>query len=212
MSRLSFVLPPELEAGSPAEARGLTRDAVRMMVAYRSDRRIVHSTFALLATFLEPADLLVINTSGTLPAAVGGVDPAGGKEVVLHFSTHLQGPLWVVEPRMPTGGATRRWRAEQDGSPPRRVVLGEDGSSLQLMEPYRGSSRLWMGLLLLPTPALSWLAVHGTPIRYEYADRPWPLAAYQNVYATEPGARRCRAPVDRSHPRSSPGSSPRAWG
>lgn len=188
MSRLSFVLPPDLEAASPPEARGLTRDAVRMMVAYRSDRRIVHSTFALLATFLEPSDLLVINTSGTLPAAVGGVDPTGEREVVLHLSTHLQGPLWVVEPRIPAEGATRRWRVDQDGVPPRRVVLGEDGSSLQLIQPYRGSSRLWIGLLLLPSPALSWLAVHGSPIRYEYVDRPWPLAAYQNVYATEPGS------------------------
>jgi S-adenosylmethionine:tRNA ribosyltransferase-isomerase len=188
VSRLSFVLPPELEAASPAEARGLTRDAVRMMVAYRSDRRIVHSTFALLPTFLEPSDLLVINTSGTLPAAVGGLDPSGGREIVVHLSTHLQGPLWVVEPRMRAGGATRRWQPDQDGTPPRRVVLGEDGSSLQLIEPYRGSSRLWIGLLLLPTPALSWLAVHGTPIRYEYVDRPWPLAAYQNVYSTEPGS------------------------
>ncbi len=35
---------------------------------------------------------------------------------------------------------------------------------------------------------LTWLAVHGRPIRYGYVERPWPVSAYQNVYVTEPGS------------------------
>ncbi|MEY2462274.1 MAG: S-adenosylmethionine:tRNA ribosyltransferase-isomerase, partial [Acidimicrobiaceae bacterium] len=51
-ARLTFDLPSELEAREPPEARGLTRDAVRMMVASRSSERLVHSTFTLLPAHL----------------------------------------------------------------------------------------------------------------------------------------------------------------
>ena len=44
-----FELPPELEAGSPPEARGMTRDAVRMLVAQRGDGSLVHSHFSRAA-------------------------------------------------------------------------------------------------------------------------------------------------------------------
>ena len=67
---LEFEVPPELEAHDPPEARGLSRDAVRLMVAYRNDLRLEHARFRDLARFLEPGDLLVINNSGTLPASL----------------------------------------------------------------------------------------------------------------------------------------------
>ena len=35
---------------------------------------------------------------------------------------------------------------------------------------------------------LTFLAVHGRPIRYGYVTRDWPLDVYQNVYAREPGS------------------------
>jgi S-adenosylmethionine:tRNA ribosyltransferase-isomerase len=185
--RLSFRLPPALEASEPPEARGLTRDAVRMMVAHRSDIRLEHSTFALLPAFLAPDDLVVINTSATMAAAVVGVDPAGGMCVALHLSSHLDGDEWVVEPRWPAGTTTERW--PPDGPPPpAELRLGEDGAEARLLGPYAGSRRLWRALLSLPVSTASWLAVHGRPIRYGYVERPWPLHAYQNVYATEPGS------------------------
>ncbi len=186
--RLSFTLPGELEAGEPPEARGLTRDAVRMMVAYRGEGRLVHSTFSLLPGFLEPEDLVVVNTSGTLPAAVTGVEPGTGTAVVVHLSARLGGELWVLEPRRPVGRTTERWPEGPGEGPPRRLRLGEDGSTMELLEPYRDSTRLWVGRLQVPTPVLTWLAVNGRPIRYDYVERPWPLAAYQNVYVTEPGS------------------------
>src|SRR2546423_8888346 len=67
---LAFDLPPRLEAHEPPEARGLARDDVRLLVATRHDGRIVHARFRDLPAFLEPGDLLVINTSATLPAAL----------------------------------------------------------------------------------------------------------------------------------------------
>jgi S-adenosylmethionine:tRNA ribosyltransferase-isomerase len=181
--RLAFALPPELEASAPAEARGMTRDAVRMLVAHTTTGELTHSTFALLPRFLDAGDLVVVNTSGTIPAAVEGTDPDGTPEVV-HLSTHLDGNRWVVEPRRPAGRATERWA---EGPPPRTILLG-DGASLHLVEPYVDSARLWVAALSLPQPPLTWLAVHGRPIRYGYVERPWPLTMYQNVYATEPGS------------------------
>jgi S-adenosylmethionine:tRNA ribosyltransferase-isomerase len=180
--RLSFELPPELEAGAPPEARGMTRDAVRMLVARRGDHTIVHSTFALLPAFLDPGDLIVINTSGTIPAAIDARG-ADGTPVTVHLSTQLDDGRWVVEMRSPAGHATQRWSG---GAPPRHLVLGAD-ATLTLDDPY-GSGRLWVATLCLPQPVLTWLAVHGRPIRYAHVQGSWPLEAYQNVYVTEPGS------------------------
>ena len=181
--RLTFALPPELEAAEPPEARGLTRDAVRMMVAHRDDASLVHSTFGALPAFLDPGDLVVVNTSGTIPAAVNATT-AAGENLVLHLSTRLDDGRWVVEPRRPARAATERWG---DTRPPRHLLLGE-AARCTLDEPYLGSARLWIATLTLPQPVLTWLTVHGRPIRYGYVERPWPLSAYQNVYVTEPGS------------------------
>src|SRR5204862_1128717 len=77
-----------------------------------------------------------------------------------------------------------RW---DDSAPPRRLVVG-DGATIELIERYLGSDRLWIATLTLPQPVLTWLAVHGRPIRYGYVERPWPVSMYQNVYVTEPGS------------------------
>src|SRR5262249_11104333 len=177
VDRLSFELPPALEAREPAEARGMTRDAVRMLVAQRATGSLTHSTFVLLPTFLNPGDLVVVNTSGVIPAAVRAMS-LDGVEVVLHFSTRLDDERWVVELRLPVRHTTERWT----GPVPRDLLLGE-GASAHIDEPYLGSDRLWIATLSLPQPVLSWLAVHGQPIRYGYVDRAWPLTTYQNVYA-----------------------------
>src|ERR1700682_4610793 len=87
-----FELPRELEADSPPEARGMTRDSVRMLVAHRGDGALVHSHFSELPRFLEEGDLIVINTSGTLAAAVPGTDRAG-RRLEGHFSTRLPAHL-----------------------------------------------------------------------------------------------------------------------
>ncbi len=182
-ARLTFDLPPALEATAPPEARGLTRDAVRMMVSHRSTGQLLHSTFTLLPTFLEPGDLLVVNTSGTIPAAVDAVPP-DGTPVVVHLSTRIDGDLWVVEPRRPVGKSSERWGED---APPRSMSLGP-GASIELLEPLRDSTRLWIAQVELPRPPLTWLAVHGRPISYGYLEKRWPISYYQNVYANEPGS------------------------
>ncbi|MBD0354873.1 MAG: S-adenosylmethionine:tRNA ribosyltransferase-isomerase, partial [Rubrobacteraceae bacterium] len=106
---LDFELPPELEAGEPPEARGLDRDEVRLMVSYRSGDRVVHSRFRDLPDFLGAGDVLVINTSGTMNAALP-VQREDGTALELYLSTHLPAGLWIVEVRRPTDTATEPFR------------------------------------------------------------------------------------------------------
>lgn len=179
--RLSFDLPVDLEAGEPPEARGLTRDAVRMLVAERSSGRLTHTTFGALPSFLNAGDLVVVNTSTVIPAAITG-SAEDGILLMIHLSTRLDDDRWVVEPRRIDGRTTRRW----DGPVPRAITIGAN-ASMTLEEPYLGG-RLWIARLDLPQPVYSWLAVNGQPIRYSYVEQPWPISAYQNVYATEPGS------------------------
>ena len=87
VATLHFTLPPELEASEPPEARGMERDEVRLMVSYRTDNRVLHTQFSNLGQFLSAGDLLVINTSGTMNAAL----PAtlrGWHPINTHLSTH----------------------------------------------------------------------------------------------------------------------------
>ncbi len=86
MSPAAFTLPPELEASEPPEARGLARDEVRLMVSAGRAARSSTPASATCRDFLDPGDLLVVNNSATLPAAV----PArlrDGEPIELRFAT-----------------------------------------------------------------------------------------------------------------------------
>ncbi|HEY2262258.1 MAG TPA: S-adenosylmethionine:tRNA ribosyltransferase-isomerase, partial [Streptosporangiaceae bacterium] len=65
-----FTLPAELEAHDPPEARGVARDGVRLLVSRTAAGEISHHRFRQLPSLLLPGDLLVVNTSQTLPAQV----------------------------------------------------------------------------------------------------------------------------------------------
>ena len=112
-----FDLPPGLEAGQPPEARGLARDDVRLLVA--GDSGLRHARFSGLGQFLSAGDVLVINTSATLAAAIDGRRP-DGSVVTVHFSTRLDDGSWLVELRPPgraTGPVTDARPGERIGLP-----------------------------------------------------------------------------------------------
>jgi S-adenosylmethionine:tRNA ribosyltransferase-isomerase len=183
LARLDFELPAELEASEPPEARGLTRDAVRMLVTRLAAGTIEHTTFSMLPQFLDEGDVVVVNTSGTIPAALDATD-AAGKPLVVHLSTRVDRRTWTVELRRVVGRVTERWEGEP---PPSPLLLAGDGT-MALLEPFGGAGRLWTARLEVPVAPFTWLTVHGRPIRYAHVERPWPLALYQNVYVTEPGS------------------------
>jgi S-adenosylmethionine:tRNA ribosyltransferase-isomerase len=174
---LAFTLPPEREAHEPPEARGTPRDAVAMLVSRRAADEISHHAFADLPALLLPGDLLVVNTSATLPAAVRLHSPAG---LAVHFSTALPAGDWLVELRSVAGAATAPYGG---GFPSQRLEL--PGSAVLTLG-ERFTERLWRARL--STAVVPYLLRHGSPIRYSYVPRPWPIESYQTVFGTRPGS------------------------
>jgi S-adenosylmethionine:tRNA ribosyltransferase-isomerase len=179
VSALAGILPEPAEASRPPEARGLARDGVRLLVA--SPSRLLHATFSALPELLVPGDLLVVNTSRTLPAALAA--RRGDREALtLNLSTPVPHELrgrWVVELRRLDGGG-------RDGRAGERLSLPAGGRA-ELLAPYLGT-RLWIAGLSLPEPLLDYLDHNGRPIRYRHLEGDWPLELHQTVFATEPGS------------------------
>jgi S-adenosylmethionine:tRNA ribosyltransferase-isomerase len=183
MSTPAFELPEALEAAEPPEARGIARDGVRLMVAGRHDGRIDHATFRDLPELLSPGDLVVINVSATLPAAVPGVR-GDGSAARVHFSTRaprLDASWRVVEVRSADGTRPGRARATE------QITLS-GGATLELVAPYASGARLMLARFHGEPTVEEYLRSHGEPIRYGYVWGGWPLADYQTVYATTPGS------------------------
>ncbi|MFC5834265.1 S-adenosylmethionine:tRNA ribosyltransferase-isomerase [Nonomuraea insulae] len=170
---LDFSLPPGLSAHEPPEARGMARDAVRLMVS-RGDLEPSHHHFGDLPGQLEPGDLIVVNNSATLPAAVR-LD-----RLAVHFSTARQDGTWLVELRRRTSKASEPY----GGGEPGEWLPMPGRATLRLIE--RETPRLWRAVLDRDVEA--YLGVHGKPIRYSYVERDWPIEAYQTVFATVPGS------------------------
>ncbi|WP_440067864.1 S-adenosylmethionine:tRNA ribosyltransferase-isomerase [Streptosporangium sp. OZ121] len=188
-----FVLPRELEAHEPPEARGLARDGVRLLVSDRGTGEVGHHAFAELPGLLGPGDLLVVNNSGTLPAAVR-LD-----RLAVHFSTEREDGTWLVELRRlrergPSAGAGAGalgglGGTETAGEPYHGGADGEwlplpGGATLRLLG--RETPRLWRASL--DREVTGYLRRYGVPIRYSYVDRDWPLADYQTVFGVRPGS------------------------
>jgi S-adenosylmethionine:tRNA ribosyltransferase-isomerase len=168
----------DVQATATAESRGLARDGVQMLVARPGIQ--IHRRVRDLPDELRPGDLLVVNTSGTLPAAVDLERDRAGQS--LHVSTQLDDGSWVIEVR------------RADGLGPAPVSAGEvlrlpGGLRLRVTDAYpAGQLRLWRAV---PSPwhdTVDYLRDRGRPIGYRYLDAPVPLAALQNVYADRPGS------------------------
>lgn len=171
-AELDFVLPPELEAREPAELRGSGRDDVRLMVSCLQTGDVVHARFRDLPQFLRRGDLLVLNTTATLPAALRA-RRENGKVVALHYSTTLPGGLAIVEPR---------YEAQSE------MLSLPGGAHARLLVPYRDSKRLWIAQLTLGLPLVDYLHQNGKPITYKYISNNYSIDSYQNVYAREAGS------------------------
>lgn len=179
---LAFTLPPEREAHEPPEARGIPRDGVALLVSRGAAGEISHHGFTALPELLLPGDLLVVNTSATLPAAVRLPGPGvAGTWLAVHFSTPLPDGDWLIELREVSGGSTVPCGP---GAQPGQQLGLPGGAVLTLGSRFTG--RLWRARL--STAVVPYLLRHGSPIRYSYVRRPWPIEAYQTVFGTKPGS------------------------
>lgn len=187
LDTLDFVLPPELEAASPPEARGLQRDQVRLMVSSQETNQVVHTQFGSLPDYLRAGDVLVINTSGTLNAAINA-RRADSTPLEVHLSTHLEDGTWLVEVRATSKKGTKPFFDIHAGE----TLTLPEGGSVTLWRPRISSNlappRLWIATLDLPEPLHAYLERNGFPIRYSYVHEEWPIGYYQTVYTTEAGS------------------------
>lgn len=181
VAAVKFELPDHLVATVPAEARGGSRDRVRLLVA-RPDG-IDHVAFADLPAALRAGDLLVVNTSATIPAALDGM--RGAEPVTVHLSAPLDDGTWAIELRTRGGAAPR-----QDGSAGQSVSVPGGTVTLRSAypDPRRHPSRLWRARIDVGGEIRDYLSAHGRPITYGYLAAPRPLADHQTIFARHPGS------------------------
>jgi S-adenosylmethionine:tRNA ribosyltransferase-isomerase len=170
----AFTLPARNEATTTPERRGLARDAVRLLVTDRGSGTHRDARFFDMPAFLVPGDLIVVNDSATIPAALRA-ERSDGTALALHLSARLSDDLWVAEPRSAVVAGER-------------VALDAKGSATFLAPLDPARPRLWYVLLVMPLPLDAFLAAHGTPIRYRYVTQAHPLADYQTIFARVPGS------------------------
>jgi len=184
------------EAHEPPEARGAARDGVRLMVATAADGEITHARFRDLPELLAPGDLLVVNDSATIPAAIHA-ERADGTALEVRFASPAppaadrpgapmrpaprDGAWWIVELRTADGARRLRGHAGE-------LLVLSGGAPLRLAAPYASSTRLWLASVATDTPLLEHLARHGHPVRYAHVHGHWPLSAYQTAFARRPGS------------------------
>ncbi|MBM7772723.1 S-adenosylmethionine:tRNA ribosyltransferase-isomerase [Actinokineospora baliensis] len=172
---VELTLPGGLDAHEPPEARGLARDGVRLLVSDGGE--ISHHRFSDLPSVLHAGDVLVVNTSGTLPASVA----VTGGQLKVHLSTQNPDGTWLVELRSGTAPYPH-------GTAGDRLDLA-GGASVVLLRRY-SRDRLWEAAVR-PGPfttVSAYLGAFGEPIRYGYVPRAWPLRYYQTVFGVDPGS------------------------
>jgi S-adenosylmethionine:tRNA ribosyltransferase-isomerase len=198
---LDFELPEELVAREPPEARGLARDGVRLLVSDPDTDDVRHGTVRHLPDFLQSGDVLVVNASATINAALDGWRCQPGSATGELVAVHVSSPVpwsdddhrWVIELRRLTAEGTRPLLDARAGE---RVRL-RGGGSVTLLAPFgkrqpalpNVSVRLWEADLACPGGGvMAYAEEFGAPIHYGYVRERWPLYMYQTMFAMEPGS------------------------
>jgi S-adenosylmethionine:tRNA ribosyltransferase-isomerase len=179
----SFSLPVDLSADRPPERRGLSRDQVRLLVIDRKADTFAHTRFNRIIQFLAPGDLLVFNSSRTLPATLIG--KAGDSQMVIEvrLAELLPDGTWL-------GLLVLSSPAKMEDVFAQGLVLNFGGElSCEVLNQDQRIPRLWR--LRFSKSGIEFLDLLyriGQPIRYRYLSAPWRLHYYQNVYALQAGA------------------------
>jgi len=167
-------VPRLLEAVAPPERRGIARDEVRMLVTDRAAQLHVDARFVDLPKFLRAGDVLLVNDSATLPAAIEA-RRENGERLLLHVATMLDERLWTAEPR----GSVRAGEEL-------RLPGGASAVVIAPSDPVH--PRLWYTWFQLPVAMHAYLDRYGQPIRYGYVTEHFPISDYQTIFAKQPGS------------------------
>jgi S-adenosylmethionine:tRNA ribosyltransferase-isomerase len=153
------------------------------MTIRRSDGEIYHSDFRQLGKFLQPGDLLVFNSSRTLPASILGHEALTGTQIEVRLAEHLPDDSWLallVCPRGEPFACGLREGITINFALGLRTKVGNRSERIP---------RLWrITFSKSGTELMSLLYRLGKPIRYEHTSLHWDLDYYQNIYSREPGS------------------------
>ena len=169
------VQPGLAPATAPIESTGRSRDDVSLLVSGSSPP--IDTRFRRIGEYLNPGDVLVVNSSPTEPAALWG--RLDGERV----GVHIAGPgrsrdQWVIELR----------RVDRSGpileAKPRDLIGVEDGT-LALLGPAGGVEsgvRLWNAGWTGRRDLTDVVRTNGRPIRYSYVPDGWPIDSYRTMF------------------------------
>ena len=179
----AFDLPSALNADRPPERRGIARDRVRLLVLNRDTAKIAHTRFDRITEFLGPGDLLVFNSSRTLPATLLGTLKGSQLQIETRLAELLPGGIWLALLLPQSAKNTENVVGKAS------VLDFGAGLNCEVLEQDQRVPRLWKLRFSTSGPEfLDLLYRVGQPVRYQYLATPWRLSYYQNVYALQPGA------------------------
>lgn len=182
-SDVDFTLPRALIPVTPPESRGTGRDDVRLMVTRRLSGQIEHHRFANLPEHLRAGDVLVVNTSATIPASLDAIS-ADGRSLKVHLASPAPGGLWAIELRQPTDdGGTKPATPDLDAQ---KIQL-PGGAIAHLLARSPRTPRLWIAAIEGTDDVTAFAEEHGAPIRYSPGSS-LSMSDYQTTFATEPGS------------------------
>jgi S-adenosylmethionine:tRNA ribosyltransferase-isomerase len=171
---------------------------------------IRHTVFYRLGDQLSAGDVLVVNTSATVPGQLDG--NRDGSAVVVHIANRLGDGTRVVELRtapdasapvldgrvgeqidLPAGGVLEliapypELRATTTGADSARDARAAQQIASH-SSPNGVGNRLWRGRLTMPRSLSNYLREHARPISYGYLNGSFPISAYQTIFALCPGS------------------------
>src|SRR5947199_4964778 len=155
------------------------------MVIDRATGHIEHTRFDKIGNYLRTGDLLVFNSSRTLPASLRGCECSAthGPCMEVRLAERLSDGAWlallICEQGDPFGCGLRAGM---------QIAFAE-GLFATVLERDANIPRLWiLRFSISGTELVDLIYRLGKPIRYEYISAPWNLDYYQTVYAKEPGS------------------------
>lgn len=178
MEALKFELPSSLNADMPPERRGIRRDFVKMMVLCRQTGEMTHTSFYNLHRFLNKGDLLILNSSRTVPAVLKA-------EWRQKRPTHIQN----IEIRLARRLTEFSWEALPIAEGLRygdRLIFSRELSAT--VTNTSNPPFVTLAFSQTGTKLYDHIYTLGEPIRYEYITNLWDLDYYQTVFANVPGS------------------------
>lgn len=171
-------------ASMPPEMRGLARDAVKMLVVDRATQQVSNAHFHDIADYLQPGDVLVVNTSATIPGRLEARHR--GQALKVHLATKLSATEYILERRTARGGPDRRAFQPGDAIEIIDPMTATVVTTVHVLSHFHANSRLWRvqsGVDLFHVARDI-----GTQIRYNYVEGDIDPLAYRTIFARQPGS------------------------